>query len=85
MPVCPSLSSILNITSCILIKFSIGGSTCVLRVVRMNLTLDYADLIQAKITRKLKFSVSSLEAEHAVAYSVEALCYKPEGHGFEFR
>jgi hypothetical protein len=37
-------------------------------------------LEEAEILRDLKE-----DERHAVAYMVEALCYKPEGHGFDSR
>jgi hypothetical protein len=38
-----------------------------------------------KVTSKIQFQGAYVLPGHAVAYLVEALCYKQEGRGFESR
>jgi hypothetical protein len=47
--------------------------------------MEYSDQGSSGFPPSLQANIRSVSWGHAVAYMVEALCYKPEGLGFDSR
>jgi hypothetical protein len=46
---------------------------------------NFIGLIKMRVFKNIELKKISEARGHAVAYVVEALCYKPDGRGFDFR